>query len=147
MKCSNCPQFTSKDTENELEGDLEIDAAGVITGDVRIFNTCQECGNELEEYTFNVHIDLSQEVAQHRDDIHSEDKDLCELSMVDESIERTDETQQKDRNGKLITRARYKRRYYGIEVSVGVSCDDCEMTLAEGTFTDRVAASGMEWIG
>lgn len=70
MKCSNCPQFTSKDTDTEPEGDLEVDDEGSVTGDVRIVNNCAECGSELEETTFSVEIDLTDEVAAHMKEKH-----------------------------------------------------------------------------
>jgi hypothetical protein len=70
MKCSNCPQFTAKDTDTEPEGDLDVDDNGLITGDIRIYNACEDCGNELEETTFSVEIDLTDAVRQHAEQKH-----------------------------------------------------------------------------
>lgn len=72
MKCSNCPQFTSKDTDAEPEGELEVSDDGMVSGDVRIHNDCAECGGELEETSFTVEIDLTAEVAQHMADKHAD---------------------------------------------------------------------------
>lgn len=48
-KCPNCPQFVSKETDNEPDySDVTADNAGNITGDVRLVNECAECGTELE---------------------------------------------------------------------------------------------------
>lgn len=72
MKCSNCPRFTSKDTDTEPEGDLEVSEDGMVSGDVRIHNDCEECGGELEETSFTVEIDLTAAVRAHLAEHHAD---------------------------------------------------------------------------
>jgi hypothetical protein len=65
MQCPSCNKFPSKDTDTEPEGDLDVDEHGMVTGDVRIVNTSECCGDELEETTFTVEIDLTEQVEAH----------------------------------------------------------------------------------
>lgn len=71
MVCPECNRFPSKDTDNEPEGELEVSDDGMVTGDVRIFNTCENCGTELEETTFNVELDFSDAVRTHLEAKHA----------------------------------------------------------------------------
>lgn len=142
-KCPSCPQFTSKDTDTDPEGELEVDAIGVINGDIRIVNTCAECGTELEEATFQIEVDLSAQAAGHFK-VEHEDKEQ-ELS-VQFDVSRTDEISRKDRNGKPIANPRYQKRMYGVEGEVRLICDECGVEIYSEKFADSVQASGMEWI-
>jgi len=65
MRCPSCNKFPPKDTDNDPEGDLEVDDEGMVSGDVRIVNTSECCGDELEETTFTVEIDLTDAVRKH----------------------------------------------------------------------------------
>lgn len=153
-KCPNCPQFTSKDTDVEPEVEVEADSEGMVTGNVRLVNQCEDCGEELEETSFTVEIDLTKEVAEHRKKCKGDrkpirpgkasDKPTRELT-VEEECSRSDETQTVDRRGKRITNPRYRRRYYGFDLTVTLNCDDCgEKGIASGTFSDKTTAGGME---
>jgi transcription initiation factor TFIIIB Brf1 subunit/transcription initiation factor TFIIB len=143
-KCPNCPQFTGKNVENDPEDNLEVSDDGVVTGTVRIYNACEECGTELEETTFDVEIDLSDLVAEHRKECKNlkEKGDGLSLSA---NVSRTDEAG-RDRYGKPIANPRYRKRMYGIEVEAHLTCDACGEQFADGDFEDSVQASGMEWI-
>lgn len=143
MKCPQCPQFTSKDTDAEPEANFEIDEDGTVSGDVRIANLCADCSTELEEANFTVEIDLTSEVAEHKAAYHP--KKSMDLD-VDADVGRTDETKRTDRRGKPIKNPRYWRRYYGIQVNATVRCVTCSEDIASGTFEDSIQASGMEWI-
>lgn len=142
MRCPSCNKFPAKDTNQDPEGDLEVSDDGVVTGDVTIRNSSECCGEDLEETTFSVEIDLFSDVEDHVKDKHKDGK-TPSLS-VSGDITRTDEMQTKDRHGKPIKSSRYQRRLYGIAVNATVHCDDCNEDIASGDFADSVAASGME---
>lgn len=142
MRCPSCNKFPAKDTSQDPEGDLQVDDDGVVTADVTIRNSSECCGDDLEETTFNVEIDLSSDVEDHVKDKHKNGK-IPSLS-VHGDIVRTDEMATKDRRGRIITKSRYQRRLYGIAVSATVHCDDCNEDIASGDFTDSCPASGME---
>lgn len=139
-KCPSCPQFTSKDTDTEPEVNIEVDAAGVVTGDARIHNDCSECGEELEETTFSVEEDFTDDVKDHEtpDGKPCEDIEL----EVTESTSRSDRTQTHDRNGRKIRSSRYARRYYGVDVEITVTCQ-CGQSWTH-TWADEVTAGSMD---
>lgn len=142
MRCPDCNKFVAFDTDTDPEvNSQDVDADGVVEVEVRIVNTCAECGTELKEATLNVTIDLAQEIAVHYED-NPKCKEAASLS-VDVSVTRTDRRQTTDRHGKKITNPRYQKQFYGADVEATVTCDTCkeEFTRNEG---DEVQASGME---
>lgn len=136
MRCDQCNKFVSFDAEQDPELDASVDDAGVVTVQARIVNCCAECGAEMKEASLEVEIDLSGEVAAHRE--------TCEKRGLEVQAEgsRTDRYQDKDRRGKPITRARYRRHYYGAEVTATVECE-CGETF-EGSGSDEIAAGAMD---
>jgi predicted phage gp36 major capsid-like protein len=148
-----CQQtFSTKDTDVEPEVDVQVDDEGHVSGTVRIVNQCSDCGEELEETTFEIDIDLTQDVTEHQETAEHQAK-LAEAKdrradqgsvSVEAEFSRTDETQRKDRRGKPITSRRYMKRYYGIEGSVSITCDQCGVEIASQNTSDKCSASGME---
>ena len=138
-KCPNCPQFTSKDTDVDPELDAQVDDDGLVRVNARIANACSECGEELEETSFDLEIDLSGEIQEHRDSKHKGKSTTLE---VDADGSRTDELQTKDRKGRPIKRSRYMRRLYGIDVEATVTCE-CGETFT-GRDSEHTTASGMD---
>jgi len=157
-KCPNCPQFTEKDTDTEPTVEIEVLDLGEVQGSVRLVNCCSECGEELEECNFDVEIDLTEEVAEHRktkahtkaivaDAIKSRPAlaNKGNRLTVQADCSRSDRTQTKDRKGKPITSSRYMKRFYGYDLTVTIDCDDCgAKQIATGTQSDETSASGME---
>lgn len=148
MKCPNCPQFTSKDTDNDPEQiACDADEDGSVTAEVRVVNTCAECGTELEEYTFNMEsVDsFKAEIEEHYEKEHP-GEDGRGVYAEGDSWRRTDETQGVDRHGRPITKSRYRNRYYGVEGEVEVKCDECNAVIGKVYLSDSVQASSFEWI-
>lgn len=58
-RCPDCNKFVSYDTDQEPEVDVDIDEDGQVTGTVRIFDACAECGTELRETTIDISEDMS----------------------------------------------------------------------------------------
>lgn len=146
-KCPNCPQFTSKDTDTDPEENTaEIDHLGAVNVEYRVYNSCAECGCELEEYNFQLEHDFSTEVEQHRKNDHPDLKEDDDLELeLEASCSRTDEMQNKSRGGKRITNPRYMKRMYGVEVELTVKCGKCEQEIAKQNISDAVQASAFEW--
>lgn len=66
MRCSDCNKFVSFDDSNEPEADdADIDAEGRVSGTVRVYLTCAECGTELKEASFDLDVDMTEVVAAH----------------------------------------------------------------------------------
>lgn len=140
MRCNDCNKFVSFDTESDPEIDLAVDNSGHVTGTVRIVNTCQDCGSELKETTFDVDVDVDagEEITKHR----KKKGDHKELSVDTDSGSRTERTQNKDRNGKPIKSYRYMKHFYGAEMTITVTCT-CGETF-EASWADEIQASGMD---
>ena len=158
MRCPDCNKFVSFDTEQDPELNLDFDDEGRITGDARIVNACAECSTELKEHTFDVDSeDLVSVLEDHRDEViaklvadgmdKAEAEQQAQADHIIESIDddggsRTERTQDKDRNGKPIKRARYAKHFYGFEATVTATCKCGEQFTT--TVADEVQGSGME---
>jgi hypothetical protein len=144
MRCPDCSKFVSFDTEQDPEIDVSVDDEGVVTGNVRIVNTCAECSTELKEATMDLEADLSDQIVEHRDADENKDKpeEHDTLSVDTDGGSRFDELQNKDRHGKTIKNTRYMKHLYGAEVEITVTCK-CGETFTN-TWRDSVQGSGME---
>jgi len=66
MRCSDCNKFVSFDDSNDPEADdADVDAEGRVSGTVRVYLTCAECGTELKEANFDLDVDMTEVVAAH----------------------------------------------------------------------------------
>jgi RNase P subunit RPR2 len=142
MRCPDCNKFVPFGTDTEPEVDAEVDDDGEITGTVRIVLTCEECGQELKEASFDINADCCAEVEQHR-----KDNPKCEetktLSVEDGGFELTTRTETTDRHGKPIKNSRYMKSFYGASGDFTVTCDECGETFTVH-FEDEIQASGMD---
>jgi len=140
MRCNDCNKFVSFDTDSDPEIDVDVDNEGHVTGSVRIVNTCQDCSSELTEATLNVDMDFASEIVEHRGE--QAEGDHATLSVDHDGGSRTDRTENKDRNGKIIKQSRYMKRFYGAEATITVECA-CGEKFEQG-WSDEVQASGMD---
>lgn len=140
MRCDQCQKFVSFDTDKEPEDlDLNVTDDGEVSGSVRIVNACAECGQDLTETTLDVEMSFADDIEKHREEKKAEHEASEALKPEDERVSfdesehdsvsissseatRSDRRQTHDRRGKLITRSRYQRQYYGAEVAVTVEC-------------------------
>lgn len=143
MRCPDCNKFVGLD-EADPELDLSVEDA-VVSGTVRIVRTCAECGQELKEASFDVEVDLSDDLTPIGEG-ESATYEGVEFDLVEEDAQMTSRTQTHDRNGKPIKNSRYMRSYYGAEVTVKVKATYPDGTErdAEGLWSDEVAAGEME---
>ena len=135
MRCSSCNKFTEvdSDVEPEVQDEFEYecklppspDLGGIVHGSVRIVNQCADCGDELQEATFefDIKVPLRQEEG-------------CEDFMeVDAEVSRWDEYRPPG--------AKRQAHFYGVEVSGTVSCPSCKVkTSFSGK--DEVKSSHMD---
>jgi hypothetical protein len=128
-KCPQCPRFTSKDTSTDPEIDIEIDADGRITGSVRIVNTCEECGEEMEQHTFDVEADVSDEFVEHK-------KGTPATTDHELEVEYTDESRLENGTG--------RKRTFGYTFLAKVTCACSGEEFATADVSDMVSASEME---
>jgi hypothetical protein len=139
MRCPDCNKFVPFDTETDPETDVSVDDDGAVSGTVRIVNTCEECGQELKDTTFDVDVDLSAEFAEHKKEHPKEKHNLT----LDFEPSRTDRMENKDRRGKTIKNSRYMKHMYGAEGEIILTCS-CDKWEHRETWSDEVAGSGME---
>jgi ribosomal protein L44E len=132
MRCPDCNKFASFDTEQEPEVDSTVSDDGQINLEVRIVNTCADCGTELKEGSFSMEMHMdNDELVEHYKKCKTK-----ELSISDESYERVEES----RGSK---NPRYAKRFYGVEATITVECK-CGHTFAPVVSSDYVQASAMD---
>jgi hypothetical protein len=133
-RCPDCHKFVSLDTDTdpELNG-IEIDDDGLISAEVRIVNTCAECGTDSGE--------TPDDVQEHIDKCHDDDNPPDWI--VEENIVERDDAKRGGKN------------HYGFYLSYTVRCS-CDKTVnldgavIEGTFStehemaDSVTGGEME---
>jgi hypothetical protein len=64
-RCPDCNKFVAYDDSQDPEHNVDVDPEGRISGDVRVFLACNQCGTELKEGSFDVEKDLSVEFEEH----------------------------------------------------------------------------------
>ena len=137
MRCPSCHRFVSFDDSTEPEANLELEG-DIITGTIRIVLTCEECGNELKEYTFDVEVDVSEFTAAHEmAGDHDPAFEFTSLMM---------ETRRQDRDprtGKSIP-TRYQKTFYGYTMEIEINCTCSDACYQTFTIEDIVQASSME---
>jgi membrane protein involved in colicin uptake len=70
MRCPDCNKFVGYDDSNEPEADdADVDADGRVSGTVRVYLACAECGTELKEANFDLESDFTEIVTQHKADV------------------------------------------------------------------------------
>lgn len=129
-RCGTCNKFATKDveTEPEIVKDLEVDDDGEVTMNVRIFNSCADCGDELEEAELELSAQIpEEEVKEHKGKGHQ-----LEPQEEEPEVTRTDEG-----GGN-----RYSKRFYGVESTVSINCECGDSWSVD--LKDKIAASGME---
>ena len=153
MVCPSCNKFPSFDiSEPELDS-LECEG-GVVTGSVRLALTTQCCGDEVKESTFEIDLDLSDQILDKLKAAGIENPDLdgenVEFEVTSESANGDDRYENKDRHGKPIKSMRYMKHFYCVTVGVTVKCtypvkdaDSVEVEV-DGTWNDEIQASAMD---
>jgi hypothetical protein len=114
-RCPDCNKFVpyeqgdvELDVNAELVMEEEKPVGAVVSGNVRLILTCGECGTEMAEANPDFDVDVPLE--------HTDAKDH-EVEVVDEDASNTDRY-----DGKPNTPSRYRRHYWGAEVSGKVKC-------------------------
>lgn len=126
-RCGSCNKFVSLETGDPEVESLEVDEDGTVSARVRIARTCAECGDEMKE----VELDMEAEVKPPSEEDAGDDGHELE-------VEETGVVAIEEGGG------RYKKSYFGAEVSFVVKCGcGCEYEEA-GSVSDKVAASEME---
>lgn len=141
MRCPDCNKFVSYDDSTEPEIDVDIDDKGNVTGNVRIVLTCQECGMELKEATFDIDMDFS--------DAFDDPADEWDVEATGELECRVQTSMEKRLKSGKVKVVRFKPRYYktfygarlGVTVTNGEGGGKREV---EREWYDEVQASGMD---
>ncbi len=135
-RCPDCNKFVGYDQaepEMDIQVDVEKDADGHpceahVTGIVRLVLNCADCGSELAE----ANLDVDHDVAI----LHIGDGEH-EAQIVDESADSTDRY-----DGKPGTPSRYRRHYYGADITGEIKCSCGAASKLECAVEEQ--ASGFE---
>lgn len=145
MRCENCERFVPYNTEEEPEAELEVSDEGQLTGSVRRVLTCEECGSEMKETTFDIDADLKDilkmdlEAGLPCGESHEWDWENAEEPETSADMR----VETNDKNGKPIKSSRYMKTYYGVVITGSVKCQKCGIE-ATWEVKDECAASGMD---
>jgi len=124
MRCPDCNKFVGIEMD-EPELNLEVDNDGSITGEVRLVQTCAECGTELAE----ANLTMEGEVEFTHDDNCKKESGL---ELDNEEAENDDRYKGK---------GRYARHFYVADVRAVVRCPDCGMEQEFDTSVEEQASS------
>lgn len=123
-RCPDCNKFVGIEMA-EPELNLEVDNDGSITGDVRLVQTCAECGTELAE----ANLEVGGEVEIEHD---AGCKKESGLELDNEEAENDDRFEGK---------GRYARHFYVANIQAMAKCADCGMELEFNTSVEEQASS------
>lgn len=126
MRCPDCNKFVGLETQDPEVNDLDIDDAGSISGNVRVYRQCADCSTELKETTFD--IDASVEDLPNK----CGDDDYHNLTIEETSCDLTES------GG-----GRYKKNMIGFSLSYHVKCEDCSYSVT-GIIEDATSASSFD---
>jgi hypothetical protein len=167
MRCPDCGKFVPFDTEVDPEesGEPEFDGSEFTATYTRTL-TCGECSTELKSAEIEVAVsaeiippepeeiaelatkkpplksDLDDEGEDEEEDAEEETEEHEHEWTVEATASPTMRSITKDRHGKPITKARYIKTEYGVEVEFEASCE-CGAT-AKASAEEYVSASGMD---
>ena len=119
MRCSDCNKFVSFN-EPEVEVTDETIAGNVVSGRVRIVLQCAECGQELKDAELDFEMEIDHECSK----CGKDEEPTFTMDTVNASP--NERFQDKDRHGKPIKLARYRKHYYGADLDCKVTCEKCD---------------------
>lgn len=140
MRCPDCERFVSYGGDYEPEIESEDISDGELTGSVRVVLDCAECSTELKELSMEYEAQIEHkcpDAEEAGDPADGEDK--FEIHSTSTSF--TERRQTKDRHGKPITNPRYRRTYYGAEITTTINCTRCEEEFDVETTVEEMASS------
>lgn len=127
-RCSSCNLFCSLDEPEFDAQEPEFDGEEVSVEIAATFaSQCCSDTAATADYTATGSPEF-----EHAETCVSGKAGEAEYTVEAADPQATDRFQGKDRHGKPIKRARYRRHFYGVEVDVTISCDECG---AEATVT------------
>jgi len=139
MRCPDCNKFVGLEMQDP-EGDVEVDADGRVTGNVRIVRNCSECNQELKEANLEINNeDRVDDIAEHR-------KTCKETELeVEATFDSIEEVVNKSKTGRPITNPRYMKTLFGASADITITCKCGETFLS--SWDDKIQASAMEELG
>jgi hypothetical protein len=144
MRCNECNKFASVDSENEPEVNVDLQGSH-IEGTVEIENNCAECGGTLQTYSFDVEVDLSDEIEKHARDTKQT------TGTIEESLELEDPDC--SREDKFEGKGRGAKHFYGFTLNYSILCqcevckkrkDKTKVFNIEGATQDFIQSSHMD---
>lgn len=140
-RCPSCEKFVGLEAGEPEVQSSEVDETGLVTVEVRFVLTCQDCGEEMKETTFNFE-ETPEGLLEHIE-AHNEagDTDFT-LSLEEPSFEAEDRYENKDRHGKPIKNYRYMKHMWGVRGTATVECT-CEKSFSVELF-DELPASALD---
>jgi len=119
-RCPDCNKFVSIEmAEPEWTSTPEAEG-GNISGEVRLVQTCAECGTELAEA--NLPVEAEHEL-KHEDGCKLAKDDNAELEVDYEAVN----------NDRMEGKGRGAKHFYSADISLVVTCPECKATVTVDT--------------
>lgn len=139
--CRNDNKFVSLEIQEPEVESIEVNDDALVTAEVRVTETCSECGEEMKEYIFSLENGADDDLTLHIEE-HTTKLEDYSLSVVEDSVEYTERYYPRvKKNGKPVPH-RYQKHYIGVKLSYQVECS-CGKSF-DGAFEDDVQASAFE---
>ncbi len=115
MRCPECNKFVSFADEGDVSN-VEVELNGTdldVTGEVML--QCGECGTDIAQGDVSDSINIDVLEVENADT--KEDEEPDEFELVSSEVEYHEHTQDKDRSGKPIKLARYRKVFKGVRIT------------------------------
>jgi hypothetical protein len=144
MRCPDCNKFASYDEADPEVNDIDVDADGQVTAEIRITNNCADCGTELKEATLNIDHNLGENDGDHASESAFEAGQTLEAHQG-EGHELEAESTSESRDSYQGKGGRRAPTYYGAEIEFTVACScDKKKAVATGTLRAYEQAGSMD---
>ena len=132
--CTSCQKFASLEAAEPETPDVTVNAESEeVSGEIRLVLACADCGGELKETNLEFVANVN-DLYDHA--VACDKADNLEASV--DSVETTDRYADKDRHGKPIKSFRYRKHFYGVELSGTITCG-CGSTWEWSTTAEQQA--------
>lgn len=154
MRCPDCMKFVPYDEPQVEVTDIEVDVdsrdggtvSATVRGSVRVVLPCQECGDELKDTEMEFEASFT-----HKCQSPEGTEDGFEVEAEGEGNSRMDPSEKevilKNRGRKIVSvPSRYRRTYYGADITVTATCAVCAETEVINISVDVSASSFNELV-
>jgi hypothetical protein len=157
-RCNDCNRFVSMELGDSPDLTLDVDADGVVSGDVTITRNCAECGTELKEGKFDINVTISEAAAhmqEHTDAYlaHEKARAAAELATIEAGgdIDDEDDIEEfelsiENEEAEATEGGTSRKPTYGFRATFSIVCS-CGKFEHDGEADDEMSGGEMDELG